>query len=191
MKFDELNAHIPYAVGGKEKSLTMNPYPDIVLAMPGRHAGETWPMGGDFVVMIGAHQFTHNFIFKDLEEKLKEDHESAAQLIEAYFAVIHGEDPNAQYLSITKHSNLGINSKVFLQAVQCLAVAEHRRFARWEAKFGGRYLPFRFAAGIVAGLWTAQDAIDKQKLGRPGVEWLERKHGTPYLTTALMGAVHA
>jgi hypothetical protein len=63
--------------------------------------------------------------------------------------------------------------------LQCLAVAEHRRYARYEAKMGGRFLPARFAAGIVYGHWTAEDAKLVVRKGRPGVEMLERLNGAP------------
>jgi hypothetical protein len=79
-----------------------------------------------------------------------------------------------------------VSPLLFLQAVQCLAVAEHRRYARFEPQWGGRYLPFRFGAGIEEGLWTAAQAIDKQKKGRPGVEMLERQFGVPFMTKELM-----
>jgi hypothetical protein len=105
-------------------------------------------------------------------------------LIDAYLDIIQGGDPNDYKLK----RGLGglVHPQTFLYAIQCLAVAEHRRYAQHEAKFGGRFLPFRFAAGINEGLWTATEAAEKQKRGRPGVEWLEKDHGTPVLTQKLM-----
>jgi len=199
MKFDDLNKMIPYAVGGKEKSLTMSPYPFITLAMPGRHAKDTNPVGGDFCVMISSrdtvfdrpdwtnHQFTHTDIFQDLERKTNfhnvGDWNAGKQFLRAYLDVIKGTDPDKIGLEL---SAPGVHPMDMLHAVQCLAVAEHRRYAQHEAKFGGRFLPFRFGAGIVEGLWSATDAADKQKRGRPGVEWLEKDFGTPVLTKELM-----
>lgn len=184
MKFDDLHAMIPYAKGGKAKSLRMNPYPSITLAMPGRHWEDTSPIGGDFVVMVSAlhkdwefHQFTHTDIFQVVA-----DHPDPQHLMTNYLLVVQGADPE-KLEGVDHYSWTG----VLLKAMQCLAVAEHRRYARYENKFGGRFLPFRFAAGIAEGLWTAADAAEKQKKGRPGVEWLEKDFGVPTLTKELMG----
>lgn len=196
MRFDKLNEMIPYVMGGKQKILTMHPYNAITLAMPGRHGKDTEPIGGDFVVMVDddekdwtRHQFTHTDLFMDLQAKA--DASTRPGLIDGYMAdylsVITGADPDKYVASSDYESILpGIHPTTFLHAVQCLAVAEHRRYAKYEAKFGGRYLPFRFGAGIVEGLWTATDAAEKQKRGRPGVEWLEKDHGVPTLTRELM-----
>lgn len=195
LRFDKLNQMIPYVTGGKTKILTMHPYNAITLALPGRHAKDTDPVGGDFVVMVDddnmdwtRHQFTHTDLFMDAESKLKIDPALTFGLFEEYLKVINGFDPEKSDLfeddNILVHK--GVHPRTFLYAVQCLAVAEHRRYARFEAKFGGRYLPFRFGAGIVEGLWTAADAAERQKKGRPGVEWLEKDFGTPKLTKELM-----
>lgn len=188
MKFDKLHELIPYVVGGKQKVLTMHPYNAITLAMPGRHAKDTTPVGGDFVVMVDddnmdwtRHQFTHTDLFQDLEIKYCQVSWHAETLMEDYLKVVRGESP-ATWIEGTP----GIHPQTFLYAVQCLAVAEHRRYSQHEAKFGGRYLPFRFGAGIVEGLWTATDAAERQRRGRPGVEWLEKDFGTPDLTKELM-----
>lgn len=195
MKFEALHEMIPLARYGKEKSLTMSPYKGITLAMPGRHAEDTSPKGGDFVVMVtdkgfgwNKHQFTHTDIFVDIETKYNYDPASPTEidlLMRNYLEVIaSGVDPNTLVIPV---SLPGLASGLFIQAVQCLAVAEHRRYHMYENRYGGRFLPFRFAAGIAEGLWTATDAVDKQKRGRPGVEWLEKDHGVPILTKQLMG----
>jgi hypothetical protein len=192
MKFDKLHSSIPYVIGGKEKSLTMSPYPDIVLKMPGRHAKDTEPKGGDFVVCVSDsnrlwndHQFTHSDLFVDLAAKAAADIDPTNCLMGLYLEVINGEDP--EIMRVPGGDRLpGIDYVTFLRAVQCLAIAEHRRYHKFEAKFGGRYLPFRFGAGIVEGLWTTVDATAKEKFGRPGVEQLERQQGVPYLTQRLM-----
>lgn len=189
MKFEELHETIPYAKGGKEKVLRFSPYPNIVLAMPGRHALDTVPIGGDFVVMVNDpiykvkdHQFTHTDIFKDVE--LKSASGVSYILMDHYYSAIHHNidipDGNG-WVPMP-----GILPGTFLQAVQCLAVAEHRRYAKYESKLGGRYLPFRFAAGISEGLWTAADAANLQRKGRPGVEMLEKQNGLPKVTHKLM-----
>lgn len=188
MKFEELNNTIPYAMGGKEKVLRYSPYPNITIAMPGRHAKDTTPKGGDFVVMVTDpifaskdHQFTHTDIFIDVENK--RNHDDIDFFMRAYLNVVTSDDP-LKYSPGGAMPGMEFNN--FLCAAQCLAVAEHRRYAKYESKFGGRYLPFRFAAGIAQGLWTAADAANLQKKGRPGVEILEAKYTTPMMTEELM-----
>lgn len=196
MKFDKLHEMIPYVTGGKAKILSMHPYNAITLRMPGRHSKDTDPVGGDFVVCVDdetldwtEHQFTHSDLFMDLQTKfdagphLKQE---PYRFMEHYLAVVkHGADP--EKIDTEKFEHLpGLHPQTFFYAVQCLAVAEHRRYARFESKFGGRFLPFRFGAGIMAGLWTAADAAEKQKRGRPGVEWLEKDFGVSDLTKDLM-----
>lgn len=168
----------------------MHPYENITLRMPGRHAKDTTPKGGDFVVCVTDkgmkwinHQFTHTDIFKDVEVKRESEHLSF--FMNQYANVVCGHDPEAINLG-DGLSMPGIDFDTFLAASQCLAVAEHRRYSQYEPKFGGRYLPLRFAAGISEGLWTAADAAAMQKKGRPGVEILEKLHGTPVLTKELM-----
>jgi hypothetical protein len=189
MRFEKLSDTIPYAKGGKEKVLYMRPYPNVVLRLPGRHALQTTPIGGDFVVCVSdknmkwrEHQFTHTDIFTDVAKRTG----SGTELMEVYLKIVNGADPKGLADEIP-NLTFCINPQTFLYAVQCLAVAEHRRYAQHETKFGGRFLPFRFAAGIAEGLWTSTDAVDKQKMGRPGVEWLEKEKGTPELTKELMG----
>lgn len=195
MKFDKLNDMIPYVMGGKQKVLEMHPYNAITLAMPGRHAKDTTPKGGDFVVMVDddrmdwtKHQFTHTDLFKDLEHKNNYGpylHKEPFRFMEQYMYVIKGADP--EKIDTERFEMMpGLHPTTFLRAVQCLAVAEHRRYAQHEVKFGGRYLPFRFGAGIVDGRWTASDAAERQRRGRPGVEWLEKDHGMPELTLELI-----
>jgi hypothetical protein len=191
MEFQALHKSLPYIFAGKEKSVSREPYPNIKLLFPGRHALDTTPIGGDFVVCVTDpafdrvdHQFTHTDLFKDVEKRGVGD-----STIRLYSRVIQGEDPHGTDLMLDMgcywHEGT-IDRFTFLFAVQCLAVAEHRRYARYEKQFGGRYLPFRFAAGISEGLWTAADAASMQKKGRPGVEILEKMNGTPKLTQELM-----
>jgi hypothetical protein len=194
VRFNELHESIPLVRYGKEKSLSANPYPNIKLLFPGRHAEDTSPKGGDFCVAVTDkgmkwrnHQFTHTDIFADVEVKADMNPEHMGFFMNQYLNVIAaGDDPTKINLG-DGLSMSGIDFNTFLYAAQCLAVAEHRRYHMHEPKFGGRFLPFRFAAGIAEGLWTATDAVDKQKRGRIGVEWLEKDHGLPTLTKQLMG----
>lgn len=192
MDFQTLNETIPYARFGKEKSLEMKPYPNITLALPGRHAEDTSPKGGDFVVMVTdpnlkwkRHQFKHEHIFHDVQARYDDDAAHAQLFMEDYLNIVTGSNIND---TIFKYTPSGcIDTEIFFRAVQCLAVAEHRRYHQYEAKFGGRYLPFRFVAGIAEGLWTATAGTDVQKYGRPAVERLEKTNGLPILTKKLMG----
>lgn len=190
MNFDELNDLVPYARFGKAKSLTMQPYNGVTLALPGRHAEDTSPKGGDFVVMVdddkldwSRHQFKHSDIFHDIQEKADTDGALTNDLVMDYYKVVIGEE-----VPVWKGRKglPGLHPQTFLYAVQCLAVAEYRRYSKHEVKFGGRFLPFRFVAGIASGLWTAENGTDVQKYGRPAVERLEKKYGTPPLTLELM-----
>ena len=190
MKFDELNRLIPYVTGGKPKVLSMHPYNAITLRMPGRHSNDTDPIGGDFVVCVDdadldwtEHQFTHEDIFLDIQ--LKQGSIDVLNLVHFYLLIVTGDDPDKMNLDGLDELP-GLHVKTFLNAVQCLAVAEHRRYAKYEDRFGGRYLPFRFAAGIAEGLWDADAAIGMQKKGRPGVEMLEKFNGLPTISKELM-----
>lgn len=192
MNFEELHELVPYARFGKAKSLTMQPYNGITLAMPGRHSEDTTPKGGDFVVMVDdeelnwtKHQFTHTDIFNDIEAKLMFHPNGLTEFINAYFAVVvNGVDPNDY--KYKRDDYPGLHRQTFLYATQALAVAEHRRYAVHEPKGGGRYLPLRFVLGIADGKWTAAEAAEKQRFGRSSVERLERTKGRPRLTQRLL-----
>lgn len=191
MDFQTLNETIPYVYDGKKHLLSYSPYNGIILRMPGRHANDTEKVGGDFVVCVDdekrgwvAHQFTHDDIFADIESRLTDKSLSASDLMKMYAKVVFGADPNDYKL---KRSTNGIHPQTFLYAVQCLAVAEHRRYAKYEKRGGGRYLPARFASGIAEEKWTAADCKAVQRMGRPGVELLESKHGKPTSLKKLAG----
>lgn len=192
MNFTELNDLIPYARYGKTKSLSMSPFNGVTLLLPGRHSEDTSPKGGDFCVCVDddkinwtKHQFTHTDIFKDIEKKYKSKPDLTKKLMLDYYDVVHCDTHVPVWDN--RHSMPGLHPQTFLYGVLALGVAEHRRYHHLENKYGGRYLPFRFAAGIAQGLWSASDAADKQKRGRPGVEWLEKDHGIPEATQKLMG----
>lgn len=186
MNFDELNATIPTHVsGGKPKVLRYEPYPLVSIAMPGRHGPS------DFVVIVSVghkknHQFSHNDIFKIADSRRQTSHSVAGQVMGAYKDVVLGAAPLGAYQAMTEHGHDIWDDLTLLRALQCLAVAEHRRYAQWEKQFGGRFLPFRFAAGIAEGLWTPEQAGAQEKYGRPGVERLERQHGLPQISKELM-----
>lgn len=193
MNFSELHELVPFARYGKAKSLSMSPFNGIDLLLPGRHAEDTSPKGGDFCVCVSdekmkwtRHQFTHTDIFRDIEKKQKADKCLVQDLIADYVDIVH----NDTHVPVwdNRKGLPGLHPQTFLYGVLCLAVAEHRRYAHFEKKFGGRYLPLRFAAGISEGRWDASQAAEKQRRGRPGVEWLEKDHGVPGATQDLMGS---
>lgn len=191
MDFKKLNSMIPYVVEGKNYFFTAQPYNAVKIAAPGRHAGDTDPKGGDFVVMIDderldwvSHKFTHQDLFNDIYDKYVNSPTALGSLMNGYFWVVLGADPD-KFLVSSPEEFVGLHPHTFLRGVQLLAIAEHRRYHRFEHRLGGRFLPLRFSAGIAEGLWTPTDAAEKQRLGRPGVEWLERDRGLPALTGSL------
>lgn len=193
MNFTELNEIVPFARYGKAKSLSMSPFNGVTLLLPGRHAEDTSPKGGDFCVCIDdekkkwtRHQFTHTDIFRDIEAKSKVDPCLTNELMADYVGIVHNDEHVPLWAD--RKGLPGVHPQTFLYGVLSLAVAEYRRYARFESKFGGRYLPLRFAAGITEGRWDASQAAEKQKKGRPGVEWLEKDYGVPGHTSDLMGS---
>lgn len=187
MRFEELNNRIPYVTGGIKHILSTSPYEGVTLRMPGRHENDTETPGGDFVVEITddttsweSKQFTHQQIFDDFQDKTDLDEHAAKELMQHYARVVlEGVDVDRLIVFTPDVWEGTINTSILLAALQCLAVAEHRRYARYEAKMGGRFLPARFVAGIVYGQWTAEDAKMVVRKGRPGVEMLERLNGKP------------
>jgi hypothetical protein len=194
MDFDTLNKRIPYVTGLENHAVTMSPYVGITLAMPGRHQSDTDPIGGDFVVMVtdssigwSRHQFTHGDLWDDIEKKNAIDPTGAKMLMRDYAAVVRGAEPDAKKWSLADGVTdtaldpwtNSLHPQTFLYAVQCLAVAEHRRYWKFEKDGGGRYLPARFSVGIVEGIWTADDCKQYQYRGRQGLENLIKEKGRP------------
>lgn len=188
MKFQELNELIPWVTGQVNHVVTMTPYNAVTLAMPGRHQYDTPERdGGDFVVMVSDdqlgwinHQFTHDDLFADIERKTVSHMRMGYALMDAYAkVVVKGVDPDSFDFKRNVKWQGTLHPQTFLYAVQCLAVAEHRRYGQHERRGGGRYLPARFASGIVEGLWTAADAKAVQRRGRLGLDQLISEKGKP------------
>jgi hypothetical protein len=195
MDFKTLHEMIPRATGDKLHVMEMKPYPNITLSMPGRHQNDTDPKGGDFVVMVDdvnlgwvKHQFTHGDLWHDLERKFSEYPEEAKCLMKSYAKVVRGDEPESLDWNLKNGAvpddlerrwNKTLDPQTFLYAVQCLAVAEYRRYWPHECKGGGRYLPARFSMGIIEGMWTAKDAEQYQYRGRQGLENLIKEKGRP------------
>lgn len=188
MDFKTLHETIPRATGDKLHVMEMKPYPNITLSMPGRHQNETDPIGGDFVVMVDSeslgwvkHQFTHGDLWDDLEKKKVADNARAVLLMKEYAKVVRGAEPQWEPLPDGQADPWAttLDPMTFLHAVQCLAVAEHRRYWPHECQGGGRYLPARFSMGIIEWYWTAADAKAYQYRGRQGLENLIKEKGRP------------
>jgi hypothetical protein len=186
MDFTTLNELIPHTLGKKLHTVTMNPYNAVTLAMPGRHQKDTAIPGGDFVVMVDdsnlgwvRHQFTHDDLFNDMQLKTERAPEQAQVLMTDYARVVLGGNTDVHAAYSDGGFIHGLHPNTFLYAVQCLAVAEHRRYGQHEARGGGRYLPARFSSGIVEGLWTAADCKAVQRRGRMGLDNLIAEHGKP------------
>lgn len=195
MRFEELNTTIPHVIGKKLHVLSMSPYDGVTLKMPGRHQADTPKKGGDFVVIVSddtagwkSRQFKHDCIFIDFENKRNSNAILTNELLIDYIGVVaDGFDPeDYNYGGIPLP---GVEPERLLAAMQCLAVAEHRRYQRFQSRGGGRFLPVRFTAGIVEGKWTAAEAIAQQKRGRPGVEQLESQFGIPSATKSLLDSL--
>lgn len=192
MNFEELSKLTPWVTGETKHVLSMQPYENITLKFPGRHQFDTIPHGGDFVILVTdsntewvEHDFTHNDLFLDIDLKAVEDPPYVKKFMSQYAKVVYGGEDPLQFVweSVPpgwSGEGLGtLKPETFLCAVQCLALAEHRRYPQHEAKGGGRFLPARFAAGIAYQLWNSDDTKAVQRRGRPGVEQLERLHGKP------------
>ena len=187
MKFDSLHRLIPYATGEKNHVVTMSTYNGVVLALPGRHQKDTSPEGGDFVVMVSDselswvnHQFTHDDIFADLESKRNADQELTEKFFKDYVSIVFGEDPAKKgWEERPEVWNDSVHPQTLLYSLQALAVAEHRRYHQHESRGGGRFLPARFASGIIEGLWTAEDCKKHQRRGRPGFDMMVKLFGAP------------
>ncbi|QWT30058.1 hypothetical protein SEA_TUNATARTARE_196 [Streptomyces phage TunaTartare] len=189
MDFKTLHEAIPYSTGEKLHVMEMKPYPNITLSMPGRHQNDTDPKGGDFVVMVDSeslgwvkHQFTHGDLWHDLQKKLVADNAKATLLMKEYAKIVRGAEANVWPVRNPELSDpwaSTLDPQTFLHAVQCLAVAEHRRYWPHECQGGGRYLPARFSMGIIEFKWTAKDAEQYQYRGRQGLENLIKEKGRP------------
>lgn len=185
MKFDELHAFLPYVTQGDLHTDEYLIYDNVRVKFPGRHAMDTVPPGGDFVVEVNCDnagwnwkQFTHGDIFKDVE--LKTTYNS--NFMQSWFApnlcqIVLGE--SIPTVPADEGKLPGVRTATLLEASQALAVAEHRRYHQYEANGGGRFLPVRFTLGIIFGYWTATEAAKVQRRGAHGLRELTKEFGNP------------
>ncbi len=80
LKFDELHTMLPYVTEGQKHSNVYDVYENVRCKFPGKHAMDTDPVGGDFVIEVNCSkhgwdwkQFTHADIFNDIETKTDAD----------------------------------------------------------------------------------------------------------------------
>lgn len=199
MRFDDVHAMVPYEHEGDIHSKSLQIYREVRVKYPGKHALDTDPIGGDFVVEVECNsagwswkQFTHGDIFKDVEDKT------------LFNPTFMKEQGIVDLARVVKENSLvrtslpwdavklpGLRYNTFLRASQVLAVAEHRRYHRFEKGGGGRFLPLRFSIGIVYGHWTAQDAIRVQRTGVHGLRSLCKDFGNPPTVKAILDGTTA
>ncbi len=186
MFFNEVHEKIPYLSDGELHSVTTEIYPAVRVKQPGRHAFDTDPIGGDFVVEVSCDnakwdwkQFTHADLFADLQSKYDTSQRFFLQHTYAKF-LARVVDGTIEPIKIETTATIpGLDLTVLLQTSQVLAVAEHRRYARYEANGGGRFLPVRFALGIIFGHWSAAEATRVQRRGVHGLRELTKLGGNP------------
>lgn len=192
MNFDALHALIPYETEGEKHSKTMLVYPDVRVKYPGKHALETAPVGGDFLVEVNCadaqwdwKRFTHSDIFEDVQKKC----DSNAHIMQTRVATEIANVVLGESIPDTLNFNTlrlpGLKYRTLLQANQALAVAEHRRYHKYEQGGGGRFLPLRFSVGIIFGHWNASDASRVQRRGIHGYRELTKEFGSPPTVRAL------
>ena len=195
MDWDELGRHIPWISGaGRRLYEEKTPVYDgegwmVAVSQPGKEWNRTTPPGGDFAIRIHApadvsptgrsweaRTFTHIDLFLDVEAKTRFDSGFARETVgRGLAAIVRGEDPMGLTLR-RPGAPPGLPIRALLCASQCLALCEHRRYKKFEP-LGGRYLPARFALGIVFDLWTAGQAADVVWDGRRGLERLRAAVG--------------
>lgn len=138
----------------------------------------------DFLVRVTSQQvhwhrrpFRHTELFEDVQRRYDHDPAAAQALVQAYFQVVQGQDPD--HFSPLASAPDCLPPTVFLQAVQCLALAEERRYSDFSRRGGGRWLPWRFGHGIAHGHFTAAQAEAVEKSGLQGIGKLEGERGMP------------
>jgi hypothetical protein len=196
MNFEELESFIPYVeltddVKKHSKVLEVYKRPrwSVLVKQPGKYWEKTTPAGGDMVVAVSCEeatwkrkQFKHDDLFQDVQEKLHKHTTFMQQTFAPALArvVFSGGDPGTELLgSLSPIGISGLDPRAALHTAQVLALAEHRRYKQFEVQGGGRFLPARFALGIIFGRWTADEASARQWNGLPGLRKLESAHGSP------------
>lgn len=195
MDWDTLNDLIPWQVESWDTpEITIHSSHGRVTVRKGKKTKkETEPPGGDFIVSVtsdtattpagksmATHRFDQSTLLRDFERKTDA---SAAFMRDAFAkalvrVVAEGENPATLVQELSPPLNVpGIDVETLLVASQCLALSEHRKYARNEP-LGGRCLPTRFALGVIFGLWSAFDATERIWLGAHRLADLRKKSGS-------------
>lgn len=189
MKWDELDAFVPFGRMGdlhtEQLDIAQGRDWTVRLLLPGKYQSKTTPPGGDFVVRVSSESakwtdkaFKHSDLFADLAAKRRVHHAwLAASLAPALVRVVAEGADTDEVAPESPAGMPGLTPDAYLVASQALALAESRRYARFESRGGGRYLPARFSLGIMFGNWEGGDATRVQKQGLPGLEELRNRHG--------------
>jgi hypothetical protein len=185
MRFDELNTHIPYiSPPGKlhsfETIIASGPDWNVSVGQPGKYWDKTDIPGGDGVVMVTdsnidwkGRKFRHDHLFDDVEVKTQADAHYMRQRFSWALAKILLDNADAETILQTVLPLPGLNMTCLLVAGQTLALMEHRRYADFEKSGGGRYLPARFALGVIYESWSSKQAAQQMYRGSTGLKILE------------------
>lgn len=207
MNWENLNDLIPWvtpedAAGSTVETAVLDDGPRRVwVQQPGRHWDQTYSPGGDFHVRVDspraqtlaqeqwrAHGFSHAALFADFESKAMADASfSQRHLAPALVQVVaEGADPEELAEQLPPAELPGLEANVCLVASQCLALAEHRRYRKYEPETG-RCLPLRLSLGIMFKVWNAASASNFQKKGRGALAILRgtAKRSEPALSEVL------
>ena len=185
----------------------------VWLEQPGKHF-KTHPMpGGDFKVWLQSARtgnkkrgVTFTDLFEDAAAKREwadatgEDARAVLRAIHhaMWRIVLDGADPKEAEVELRRFVGRtatrligqapGYELPLLLTALQCLALAEYRRYQAHETEGGGRYLMPRAISGVLYGNWTPDEARPVTKTtdrvsgrlgGRPALEELEARYGRP------------
>lgn len=183
--FDEINKELPYVTDGDKHSIEIEVYNNVKVQFPGKYAKQT--KGGDFVVLTKHNdkwrKLRHKDFFRDVE--LKSDFDQSwpiNDMLPWYLDTIDSASTKKDVLIpsglMGEHDAwpdgdnwceaLGYQTITMVRTLQLIAIAEHRRYAKYEPE-GGRFLLPRFLIGIACGGWTADEANYHLKNGKPGL----------------------
>ena len=193
--FDEINDELPYITEGDKHKETIPVYSDIQVKFPGKYAKQT--KGGDFVVQTLTNgrwrPLRHKDFFRDVEMKSEFDQAWLVEdILPWYLRTITSDESDVHEPTWAYGEQdawpdgknwvdvLGYHSITLVRTLQLIAVAEHRRYAKYEPE-GGRFLLPRFLIGIACGGWTSDEANYHLKQGKPGLIKLraEKKYQEP------------
>lgn len=192
----ELDKLVPWLSGPDLHSVALPLYQAsdgtwaVEVRQPGKHQDETYEPGGDFVVVVFSRSagwekgkmVQHQQVFKDVEEKCRRDEHrdfmEARFLPVLYWAMGYGDAYPPHSLKSEAPADLpGLEIDALLASSQALALAEYRRFRKYEARGGGRQLPARLIAGIIERRWNALECAAARGNGLRHLNLLHAERG--------------